>query len=501
MATVTTSATVGRPPVVAALRGRVNGRVAAIALAAVGVRAGFVTMPLRPDEGGFLMIAAQWRPGSSLYGDYWVDRPPLLLDVFSLADAWGGGIALRVIGLALVAASVLLAGRVGRLSGGSPAASALTAAIFLSTPLFGTLEINGEMIATPAVLGTLALTLSASRAGRHRRAVLAAALAGALAAAALLIKQNELDGVVFLVAAAATFKGRHSGRRRVILLATAAGGLVTTSVVVAAAAVRGTRPSGLWDALVVFRIDASQVIDSSASSATTDRLHHLLLALLASGAPVLVVLTARRFRRRPRRGAPDLRWATIALLVWESFSALAGGSYWLHYLICLVPGLVLAVSTATARPGSTRDLRAALGLAAVSALVTAGVVLGSPSTWRTEPVVTWLRAHVTAGQTGIVAYGQPDYLEASGLTSPYSELWSLPVRVRDPGLTQLTRVLAGPLRPDWVVTGASGSLSGWGIDSSHAQPVFDSHYRLVADLGDRRIYLAKGERLPDRENS
>lgn len=35
----------------------------------------FVAAPLSPDEGGFLMVASQWRPGGSPYGHYWVDRP------------------------------------------------------------------------------------------------------------------------------------------------------------------------------------------------------------------------------------------------------------------------------------------------------------------------------------------------------------------------------------------------------------------------------------------
>ena len=39
----------------------------------------FLARPLSPDEGGFLLVASQWEPGTSLYGHYWVDRPPLLM--------------------------------------------------------------------------------------------------------------------------------------------------------------------------------------------------------------------------------------------------------------------------------------------------------------------------------------------------------------------------------------------------------------------------------------
>src|SRR4051812_39063021 len=55
------------------------------------IRAPFLWRPLEADEGGFLLVADQWHgAGTSLYGDQWVDRPPLLLLVFKVAAAWGG---------------------------------------------------------------------------------------------------------------------------------------------------------------------------------------------------------------------------------------------------------------------------------------------------------------------------------------------------------------------------------------------------------------------------
>lgn len=89
--------------------------VAALAAAALLLRVPSLRSPLSDDEGGFLVVAAQWRPGTSLYGDYWVDRPPLLIAVFELADRLGGAVALRAIGGLAVVAAVLLAARLGRL--------------------------------------------------------------------------------------------------------------------------------------------------------------------------------------------------------------------------------------------------------------------------------------------------------------------------------------------------------------------------------------------------
>lgn len=476
-------------------RRRTTAAVLAIAGLAVAARLPFLARPLGPDEGGFLLVAAQWSPGRSLYGDYWVDRPPLLIDFFTLAHLLGATVALRVLGLGLVVAAVLLAARVGALAGGSARLGAATAAIFLVNPLLGVHEINGELIAAPLVLAGIVATLEAhhaptSRTGSARSAWLV--LAGALGAAALLVKQNELDVLVLLAVGSLTFLGRGSRPAWRVLVLAAAGAAGLTGLVLAHAASRGTGPLELWDAVVVFRLDAAGVIRSSASPATTDRLRNLLLALVASGAPFLVLRLLRRLTDRPGAGAPDLRLATLTVLAWESVSVVAGGSYWSHYLINLVPGLVLAVAVTTSRTHRGRRpgrFPPTLAFALVSCLVSIAVLLTRPDLTRADPVVGWLQQHTRPGDTAVVAFGHPDYLAAAGLSSPYSELWSLPVRVRDPALSEFTAVLAGASRPDWVVTNRTGSLQGWGIDASRAQLVFEARYRLVAQLGERRIYL------------
>jgi hypothetical protein len=458
--------------------------VAGIGLIAVCARLPFLARPLSPDEGGFLLVASQWSPGRSLYGDYWVDRPPLLIDFFVLADRLGGTVALRSLGLGLVLLSVLAAGRVGYLSAGTDVSaptgrtaavlSAATSAVFLVTPLFGTSEINGELIATPLVLTSIAFGIEATRRPVGRSRDLTLVLAGAAATAAVLVKQNQLDAVVFVVVAAFTVHRTVTGTSAARTLAPAAlGGVGVIAALLAQAAHRGTRPAGLWDAVVTFRMQAASVIRSSATSATTDRLHTALLALIASGAPLIVVLLVTHRRQRPPATALDLRWPTAAVLAWEVLAVLGGGSYWLHYLICLVPGLVLSVAVVASCGASSRWTswltRAGLGYAVVSCLVALTAVLLHPPPQ--DPVVTWLRAHSRPGETAVVAFGHPDYLRDAALTSPYSQLWSLPVRVRDPDLAELTTLLAGSDRPRWLVTGSSGRLSGWG-------------------LGDRRIFEA-----------
>lgn len=503
---------------------------ASIAIAAGAAHLPFLNAPLGSDEGGFLMVAAQWAPGTSLYGNYWVDRPPLLIEFFSIADRLGGAVPLRLMGIATILVAVLASGRIGSLlaanhrmetsrvlTGG--VAGALTAAIFLASPLFGTAEVNGELISVAAILSSMALGLYATRSAAHRRYP-GLALAGALAASAILVKQNQVDAFIFLTGLVAVIGlhgvsgSRLSGVRR-DATAIAMGAGATVVVVLAFAAARGTAPVPLWDALVLFRVDASMIIQSSASAATGERLWGLLGVLALTGAPLLVLQLLTRLRAVPRSGprpttGPDLRWVAVAVLAWEVVSVIGGGSYWLHYLISLVPGLVLAAAvTAAARPGAastapplpvrlTRPLASPF-VALIYCAAVAGVSLtssiASPSQGSTEdPTSTWLAAHATAGDSAVVAYGHPNILEGADISSPYPYLWSLIVRVKDPDLTLLTSTLTSEDRPDWLITG-SGGLHGWGIDPTTGDEQLAEHYRPVATVDDHVIYLQKSRRL------
>jgi hypothetical protein len=259
---------------------------------------------------------------------------------------------------------------------------------------------------------------------------------------------------------------------------------------------RGTDLGALWDAAVAFRLQASEVIHASAGTATADRFRGVLLAGAVSGAvalPLLVAVRAGRLRHGPLR---PVLWPCLAVLGWEFFSVLAGGSYWLHYLIALVPGLVLCAALVGGGRGVVLALaRTGVAYAVVVATVATTYLLVHPAATGSErPVDAWLLAHVRPGDTAFVAYGHPDILESTGLSSPYSGLWSLPVRVNDPRLTQLARVLAGPHRPTWIITTSdqrTEALAGWGIDPALAQRQLDAHYRPVTDVAGHVIYLVR----------
>ena len=365
------------------------------------------------------------------------------------------------------------------------------------TPLFGSNEVDGELVAVPLVLAGLVLLLRADAqpVPAHRFAWLAAA--GAAGAAAALVKQNEIDVLVFAVVGALVMLRAH-GVRRVAgdLAAVAAGAVLLSGSVLLVAVWRGTDLGALWDAVVAFRLHASGVIRASAGTATADRLRHVLLAGAVSGAvalPLLVVARTGRLRRGPLR---PVLWPALAVLAWEIFSVLAGGSYWLHYLICLVPGLVLCAALVGSGRGLSLALaRTGVAYAAVVATVATAYLLVHPEVTGSErPVDSWLSAHARPGDTAFVAYGHPDILQSTGLSSPYSGLWSLPVRVNDPRLTQLAGVLAGPHRPTWVITTSdrrTEALAGWGIDPALAQRQLDAHYRPVADVAGHVVYLVR----------
>ena len=92
-------------------------RVAVLAIVAGAVWLPFAGRGLSPDEGGLLVLARQWSPGSSLYGDYFIDRPPLLIALVAVADAAGGGEwELRALGILAAVITVALAGVIGRLA-------------------------------------------------------------------------------------------------------------------------------------------------------------------------------------------------------------------------------------------------------------------------------------------------------------------------------------------------------------------------------------------------
>jgi len=499
------------PPRPRALRSALLVPVSVVAV--VLARLAVLGAPISRDEAGFLLVGGQWGPGRSLYGDYFTDRPPGLVALYAVADALGGLTALRLLGMVVAAGCVLLAALLARqVAPGRPAAAAGAAVVtagLLSTPLTDFMVVNGELLALPFVLGGTWALLRAVPAltgvappgdrespdGRPPPVVLArwALLAGVLGAGALSVKQSFGEVAALAVLLAAYLLWRAGLRPALVLTGTVlAGALMLMGALLALSAWRGTDVTGLWEAVVGFRGRAGEVIAEYAPPGLERRGLRLLGAFVATGAP-LGLLLVLRLPWRPRGGLgrdPVTTWLCAALMVVEGVTIGLGGSYWLHYLVQLVPGTALLVACALGREPTRPRWRSApvLGAITVGVVAVASVVgfvdeLVDPRAVPPDEVavIDYLRDHASpdpADRTAVIAFGNPALLWQTDMTSPYPELWSLPARVRDPRLDRLTALLESPQAPTWVVTGG-GSLDTWGIDARTGDCVLAQRYERV----------------------
>lgn len=479
-------------------------------LALVLARLVFVTRPPTPDEAGFLVVGSQWHVGgTSLYGNYWVDRPPLLIWIFRIADLAGGLTALRVIGALAAAATVALLAATARRAFGRPAATptALVAAGLLVTPLYGSLAVNGELLAAPFIALGLRLVVEAVEA-EDPLAVRGAALgAGFAAALALLVKQNMADVVVFALACwVVAWRTRRVTRRTLadLVALAAVGGAVGYAVVMLWAMAHGTSPLGVYEATYPFRIHAGQVLSQIPGNTADLRLSRLGASAVLSGALLVLVAFGVLVVRRALRG--PVVWALVVSGAFAVASILAGGSYWLHYLVQTVPVVALAAGAIAAAPNAAEGRRrwverwserwaAGLsGIVAASAVVALAVSLIHPAPDPGSVVGKALAGSTQPGDTVLSAFGDADILRATGMTSPYPYLWSLPSRTLDPDMALLRGLLAGPDAPTWIVVRGSGTMARLGAHGVAA--MIQTRYRVVGDVCGRSIYLLKGLSRP-----
>ncbi len=473
-------------------------------LGVLGLRLPFLAGPAAPDEAGYLLVARHWslldQPTGSLYGHFWVDRPPLLLLVFKLADVLPGSPmpALRLLGLLAcllgVGAAAVLGARIGGLA--AARAAALVAAALTASDALGAQEIDGELLGVPIALLSLALLMSALASGAGgarpggRRAVLLGAGAGAAATGALLVKQNIADGWVFALVLAGLAIARREvtpvGRRTAVGFAAGSGAVAAA---VLSWAVRGPGVWTLWEATYGFRVAAARAVDSGSHARPDARLHTLLWMLLLSGLAVLLAVGGRAAMRGMRRGE-SLAWAAGAVLAVEVVGVLAGASFWLHYLLLLVPGSVLLTALLARHRRTTAAVVTLVAGSAVAFTGLAGVqwAAGHPHGADEQAAGRWLAGASLPGDTLVVAYGRADVVLASGLGAPYPLLWSLPVRVRDPQLARLGALLASPRRPTWLLEWSP--LDTWGLDPrGRLQATVDRLYRPAGELCGHPVLL------------
>jgi hypothetical protein len=252
--------------------------------------------------------------------------------------------------------------------------------------------------------------------------------------------------------------------------------------------------SGLLYAMYGFRSAAGQVVLAHSLSAPWARLDTLFAASLGSGALSLIVLYLASASSRSKRGDPSTL-AIIAMLVVGLAGVAFGASYWVHYLIGLVPVLAMAVGTfgksgrLPLRRVSYAVVAFVVGSAAAYSVVAAGSL--SSSEVRDDALVQLLTAAGSDHDSVVVTYGHANVIEASGLRPGYRYLWSLPMRTLDPRLTLLTATLSGNQAPEWLVRW--DAFDSWGIDDSgRLADTVRADYRRVATVCGADVYLHVG---------
>lgn len=463
-----------------------------------------VNDPLSSDEGGYLYVAQHWPgPGSWLYGDQWVDRPPVLIAVFKLATLAGGSrVDLRVLAILVACLMVASAWWAGRMVAGNNGAlvAALVVAALGSNRLIRGSELNGDGIGAAFVMASCALLLAGmnrSAEGRRSAAILLVGAAGLVSALAFLTKQNALLGAV--VAAVLLVARLRSTWR--LVLAYAGGAAIPLAATLVWAALGPGLPM-LVNAVWSFRTKAAARVYGSGLHFDPHRLGHFALLVLATGlilllaqlAAVLVAGSERDHaiaRSAPPVSSPALRTAIAAGAAYLVVSLVASLSWLSYYMLAFVP--LVALSTALATRADRR--RAPLFARAVAVLAVACSVV---AVWQQRPeryypptvVASYIGQAARPTDSLFVAYGQPNVLQASGLRAAYPYSWALPVRVEDPHLRLLTHTLAGPHAPTWLAE--MSSFDVWNTETPRMWRVLRARYRIVAVVCGHPVYLIRG---------
>jgi hypothetical protein len=477
--------------------------IGAVVAVSVLLRLPFLHNGTYPDEGGMLVVARHWHTGGPyLYGDYFLARPPLILALFRVAGELGGILAVRVIGLGLVAVVVASAAWAGASLAGRRGAvtAAVVSAAFLTNPMLGSREVDAETVGLPFAMTAAACVLAAYRRprGTPARAWLLVG-GGALAVGALLSKQNLADSLAFglvLVVGSALVEKEDRGRA---LTDVAWLGLGIAVPVLATLVWAGTASAGIHELvyeLYGFRAQGGQAVLTQPTSAQNERLGNLVESSIRSGLVLVVLASLFLLRRRWWRDPVTL--ALLAMLVTALVGVAGGGQYWIHYALGMVPVTALLAAYAVGKVAAPRLLGA---LVASCVVISGWHVLtawqdrrATDESWVGGTTV-WLDQMKRPGDSMVVLYGQAGIYETSRIRPAYPFMWTLPMRVLDPRLTDLRSLLSGPDAPTFVL--APTPLDAWDIDPQGlVQQTLDQHYQLVATVCGTPVYLHNGVERP-----
>lgn len=464
--------------------------------------------PLNPDEAGYTLVARAWTPEpDSLYGLYWVDRPPLLIFVFKAADAIGGPYFLRLVAAFGCAALVLISARCAQILSGDRGARwvAIVATVLTTNAMIDPVAAKGEILGIPVVVTSIWLALEALRVlERSRpRALLLAFGAGLAGATTLGLKQNMVTGLVFGgVVLIVSVLRRDITRSDFARLSASAllGAAVPIAATVGWCLAVGTVLHVLWYTVYGFRSDALAVISSQALGNSKGRAAILTLYFVLTGMAFFLGWLLLRVKSVWQRH-PAVTAATVAIIVVDGTSLGLSGSFWRPYLHLLTPGVLLAVALLAGTSGVTlvwtRRFTGVAVLAACIALPAWTIqnlfAVTSPTAVETGEAIG---AASLPGDSIVVHGGRADIVMASGLDTPYPYMWSLPMRTLDPDRAQMVELLRGDHRPTWFVEWVP--LDAWSTDGLQD---FDAALELFYEphgvgCRDVPVYLRRGVERP-----
>ncbi len=393
----------------------------------VALRLPFVSVPLNTDEGGYAYTAHWMMRGLVLYRDLWFDRPQATFLIYAAMERFLGESveALRVGAALYNAATAVLLAALGRRVFGARAGllAALIFAAASASPVAEGFTANGELLMNLPVVGALLLAVN----GRWGPAGFVAALAVAIKPTAIASAAPALL-VLATVPESASLHGGSSrlgiGLRRVGWIA--AGGLVGLAPFVAHGI--ATDLAGYWYAVVGFRVEAHSVF--SVGQAVLHDFLHTAPSVLAALLP-LWLLTAAAFWRSSHLPRSAVLVGS-AMLGGAVMGAAAGGYWYWHYYVGLLPGACLLGGAALARfsaDGGPRVGRVGIGALAVATLVAVAFnarVVGPtpadtsfnlyrrPAYLASTEIADYLRRHTSPDDAIYAAFAQADLYHLAG---------------------------------------------------------------------------------------
>ena len=450
----------------------------------VALRLPFLAVPLITDEGGYAYVTHWLARGGALYRDLWFDRPQGIFLVYGAQMALLGEstVAIRL-GAALFNVATCLAlyalGAALRSRAAGMAAAGLFALASASPAIEG-FTANGELYMGLPV----ALSLLSAVRGRW----LLAGLCGALACA---VKPTALLSIVPPLLM--VWWGERE-RRPSAALAALVGGVAGAAPFLAHGV--ATDPAGYWYALVGFRLSAHSAF--SAGGALLGDFLQTGPTTLAALAPLwlLAALGAQR-TLRTRSGAVG-----CAFLVGSVAGAAAGGHWYWHYYVGLVPPAALLGGCALAG-GTPRWLAPALAVALLPALVFNARLLGPtpeltslriyerPAYAASDEIAAHVRSNTRDGDTIYAAFAQADLYHLAGRRSAGRHLYWTEIN-RVPGaLEELIATLRDAARRPVYVIEIDRALEQPG----RAAPFWDEvsrHYDVERTIGGFRLHRLRG---------